>query len=235
MTSAADTLNPEVMKDGNSGYKLQLAMGPNQIIQDAMVKNCAIGLRDIIYIVWKTMIQYADDYNIQQLADAMSPGQPFLDAKAMENFDFIDRKMINIDLALGFLSDENRITRQQLIMQAQQQFAQAMMQLDPSVPELFAKLRRPFEDTLYALGVKHCDAYLPTLEEATKIAQSKAQQGPGIAEQEVQSKVGLNQAKTKESQSVSELNVKKMQDIEMDNFFEMQALKAGKLTAVQVD
>jgi hypothetical protein len=51
----------------------------------------------------------------------------------------------------------------------------------------------------------------------------------------VQSKVGLNQAKTKESQSVSELNVKKMQDIEMDNFFEMQALKAGKLTAVQVD
>jgi hypothetical protein len=235
MTSAADTLNPEVMKDGNSGYKLQLAMGPNQIIQDAMVKNCAIGLRDIIYIVWKTMIQYSDDYNIQQLADAMSPGQPFLDAKAMENFDFIDRKMINIDLALGFLSDENRITRQQLIMQAQQQFAQAMMQLDPSVPEMFTKLRRPFEDTLYALGVKHCDAYLPTLEEATKIAQSKAQQGPGVAEQEVQSKVGLNQAKTKESQTVSELNVKKMQDIEMDNFFEMQALKAGKLTAVQVD
>ena len=235
MTSAADTLNPEVMKDGNSGYKLQLAMGPNQIIQDAMVKNCAIGLRDIIYIVWKTMIQYSDDYNIQQLADAMSPGQPFLDAKAMENFDFIDRKMINIDLALGFLSDENRITRQQLIMQAQQQFAQAMMQLDPSVPELFAKLRRPFEDTLYALGVKHCDAYLPTLEEATKIAQSKAQQGPGVAEQEVQSKVGLNQAKAKESETVSALNVKKIEDIEMDNFFEMQALKAGKLTAVQVD
>jgi hypothetical protein len=235
MTSAADTLNPEVMKDGNSGYKLQLAMGPNQIIQDAMVKNCAIGLRDIIYIVWKTMIQYADDYNIQQLADAMSPGQPFLDAKAMDNFDFIDRKMINIDLALGFLSDENRITRQQLIMQAQQQFAQAMMQLDPSVPEMFNKLRRPFEDTLYALGVKHCDAYLPTLEEATRIAQSKAQKGPSVAEQEMQSKVGLNQAKTKESQSVSELNVKKMQDIEMDNFFEMQAMKAGKLTAVQVD
>lgn len=235
MTSAADTLNPEVMKDGNSGYKLQLAMGPNQIIQDAMVKNCAIGLRDIIYIVWKTMIQYSDDYNIQQLADAMSPGQPFLDAKAMENFDFIDRKMINIDLALGFLSDENRITRQQLIMQAQQQFSQSMMQLDPSVPELFTKLRRPFEDTLYALGVKNCDAYLPTLEEATKIAQSKAQQGPGVAEQEVQSKVGLNQAKIKESETVAALNVKKIEDIEMDNFFEMQAMKAGKLTAVQVD
>jgi hypothetical protein len=38
------------MKDGNSGFKLQLAMGPNQLIQDEMVKNCAIGLRDVIYI-----------------------------------------------------------------------------------------------------------------------------------------------------------------------------------------
>jgi hypothetical protein len=50
MTSPNDVLNPEVMKDGNSGYKLQLAMGPNQLIQDEMVKNCAIGLRDMIYI-----------------------------------------------------------------------------------------------------------------------------------------------------------------------------------------
>ena len=50
MTSSGDVLNPEVMKDGNSGFKLQLAMGPNQLIQDEMVKNCAIGLRDVIYI-----------------------------------------------------------------------------------------------------------------------------------------------------------------------------------------
>ena len=235
MTSAADTLNPEVMKDGNSGYKLQLAMGPNQIIQDAMVKNCAIGLRDMIYIVWKTMIQYSDDYNIQQLADAMSSGQPFLDAKAMENFDFIDRKMINIDLALGFLSDENRITRQQLIMQAQQQFAQAMMQLDPSVPEMFAKLRRPFEDTLYALGVKHCDAYLPTLEEATKIAQAKAQQGPSPEQQEIQTKVEMNKAKAGETAMNTQLIKKKIEDIDVDNYYTGMAAKKGKLSAVEMD
>ena len=68
MTSPNDVMNPEVMKDGNSGFKLQLAMGPNQLIQDEMVKNCAIGLRDVIYIIWKTLIQYSDDYNIQQLA-----------------------------------------------------------------------------------------------------------------------------------------------------------------------
>lgn len=235
MTNPGDTMNPEVMKDGNSGYKLQLAMGPNQLIQDEMVKNCAIGLRDMIYIVWKTMVQYADDYNIQQLADAMAPGMPFLDAKSMENFDFLDRNMINIDLALGFLSDENRLTRQQLIMQAQQGFAQVMMQLDPSVPEMFIKARRPFEDTLYALGVKHCDSYLPTLEEAQKIAQAKAQQGPGAAEQELQSKTDLNKAKTQESQTVSALNIKKAEDIDMDNFFEMEAMKKGKLSAVQID
>jgi len=235
MTNPSDTLNPEVMKDGNSGFKLQLAMGPNQLIQDEMVKNCAIGLREAIYIVWKTMIQYEDDFNMKQLADACLPGAPFLDAESMKNFEFIDRKMINVDLALGFLSDENRITRQQLIMQAQQQFAQVISQLDPSVPELFAKARRPFEDTLYALGVKHCDSYLPTMEEAAKIAQAKAQQGPGAAEKEIQSKVDLNNAKTEESKTVSALNMKKAEDIDMDNFFEMEAMKKGKLSAVQID
>ena len=236
MTNPSDTLNPEVMKDGNSGYKLQLAMGPNQLIQDEMVKNCAVGLKDLIYIVWKTMIQYSDDYNIQQLAEAMLPGSGgFLDAKSMENFEFIDRNMINVDLALGFLSDENRLTRQQLITQAQTQFAGILMQLDPSVPEMFEKARRPFEDTLYALGVKNCDSYLPTFEEAAKMFQAKQAAGPGMAEQEVQSKVDLNKAKTQESQTVAALNMKKAEDIDMDNYFESQAMKAGKLSAVQVD
>ena len=236
MTNPGDTLNPEVMKDGNSGYKLQLAMGPNQLIQDEMVKNCAVGLKDLIYIVWKTMIQYSDDYNMQQLAEAMLPGSGgFLDAKSMENFEFIDRNMINVDLALGFLSDENRLTRQQLITQAQQQFAGIVMQLDPSVPEMFQKARRPFEDTLYALGVKHCDSYLPTFEEAAKMFEAKQAAGPGIAEQEIQSKVDLNKAKTEESATVAALNMKKVEDIDMDNYFESQAMKAGKLSAVQVD
>lgn len=236
MTNPADTLNPEVMKDGNSGYKLQLAMGPNQLIQDEMVKNCAIGLKDLIYIVWKTMIQYADDYNMQQLAEAMLPGSGgFLDAKSMANFEFIDRNMINIDLALGFLSEENRLTRQQLIAQAQAQFAQIVAQLDPSVPELFVKARRPFEDTLYALGVKNCDSYLPTMEEAVKMVQAKSQQGPSPEQQEIQSKVGLNNAKTQESQSVAALNLKKAEDIDTDNMFEMMAAKRGKLSAVEID
>jgi len=235
MTSPGDVLNPEVMKDGNSGFKLQLAMGPNQLIQDEMVKNCAIGLRDVLYIVWKTLIQYADDYNIQQLAGVCGKGKPFMDAISMNNYEFIDRKLINIDLALGFLSDENRLTRQQLIGQAQQQFTALLGQLDPSVPELFAKVRRPFEDTLRVLGVKDVDAYLPTLEEAGRVAASKAEQGPSAEQKEVQSKVDLNNAKVEESKTVSALNMKKAQDIDTDDMFEAIAAKRGKLSSVQID
>lgn len=235
MTSPNDVLNPEVMKDGNSGFKLQLAMGPNQLIQDEMVKNCAIGLRDVIYLTWKTLIQYADDYNIQQLAAACSKGAPFMDAISMKNYEFIDRKLINLDLALGFLSDENRLTRQQLITQAQTQFTQVMMALDPSVPELFLKARKPYEDTLRVLGVKDVDAYLPTIEEAAKIVQAASQKGPSAQEQELASKTELNKAKAQESQTVSALNIKKAEDIDTDNMFEALAAKRGKLNAVQVD
>jgi hypothetical protein len=165
----------------------------------------------------------------------MGKGAEFLDAKSMDNYEFIDRAMINIDLALGFMSDENRLTRQQLIMQVQAQFAQALMQVPPEMPEMFAKLRRPYEDTLYTLGVKHCDAYLPTMEEAMKLAQVKAQQPPSPDSQETQSKVELNKAKTQESQTVSALNLKKAEDIDTDNMFEMMAAKRGKLSAVEID
>jgi hypothetical protein len=213
MTSPTDTMNPEVMKDGNSGFKLQLAMGPNQLIQDEMVKNCAIGLRDAIYIMWKTLIQYSDDYNIQQLAGTCLKGAPFMDAVSVENFEFIDRKMINIDLALGFLSEENRLTRH----------------------EMFIKVRRPFEDTLRVLGVKDVDAYLPTFEEAAKIIQASMSKGPSPEQQEMQSKVALNNAKVQESGSVTALNIKKAEDIDMDNYYEGLAAKRGKLSAVQID
>ena len=235
MTSPNDVLNPEVMKDGNSGYKLQLAMGPNQLIQDEMVKNCAIGLRDMIYLVWKTLIQYEDDYNIQQLAGVVSNGKPFMDALSMKNFEFIDRKLINIDLALGFLSEENRLTRQQLIVQCQTAFAQAMMQLDPSVPELFAKVRRPYEDTLRVLNVKDVDAYLPTIEEAGKIAQARSQQGPSMDDQEKQTKMDLNKASTQEKVAQAELLYKKIEDIDIDNEFVKKAAASGKLSAVEID
>jgi len=235
MTSPSDVMNPEVMKDGNSGFKLQLAMGPNQLIQDEMVKNCAIGLRDVIYIVWKTLVQYSDDYNIQQLAGVCAQGKPFMDAISIQNFEFIDRRMINIDMALGFLSDENRLTRQQLIVQAQGAFTQAMMQIDPSVPELFIKARKPYEDTLRVLGVKDVDSYLPTMEEAAKIAQAKSQQPPSPEQQEISSKVAVNTAKTEEIAANTAFTKRKTQDMDTDDYFESLAAKRGKLSAQEVD
>jgi hypothetical protein len=234
MTSPSDVLNPEVMQDGNSGYKLQLAMGPNQLIQDEMVKNCAIGLRDVIYIVWKTLVQYSDDYNIQQLAAVCGKGAPFMDAKSVENFEFIDRKMINIDLALGFLSDENRLTRQQLIGQAQMQFSQLIAQMPP-MPEMFVKMRRPFEDTLRVLGVKDIDAYLPTLEEAAKVIAQKQQQGPDADTQEKQSRVELNKAKVEQTKADTMLTAKKTENVDVDNMFTAIAAKRGNLKAVELD
>ena len=236
MTNPSDSLNPEVMKDGNSGFKLQTAMGPNQLIQDEMIKNCAIALQDVIHLVWHTMIQYADDYSIQQLAHVCSEkGEGFIDAESMANYKFIDRKMINIDLGLGFMSDENRLTRQQLITQAQQQFAQVMMQLTPDMPEMFEKARRPYEDTLRILGIRHVDAYLPTLEEATKILQEKAKAPPPVEDQLHQSKAELNKATAQEVMAKAGLVSKQTQDIDVDNMFDAMAAKKGKLKDVRID
>jgi len=211
-------------------------MGPNQLIQDEMIKNCAIALQDVIHLVWHTMIQYADDYSIQQLAHVCAEnGGEFLDAKAMANYQFIDRKMINIDLGLGFMSDENRLTRQQLITQAQQQFAQVVMQLPPDMPEMFEKARRPYEDTLRTLGVRHVDAYLITLEEASKIAQAKSQQPPPAEELLHKSKAELNKAMIGEVQAKTGKVVKETQQMDVDNMFDAIAAKKGTLKDVRVD
>jgi hypothetical protein len=54
MTTPTDVFNPEVMSPGNSAAKLQIALTPNQIIQDNTVKNCAEGLKEAIWLVWRT-------------------------------------------------------------------------------------------------------------------------------------------------------------------------------------
>jgi hypothetical protein len=68
MTTPADVFNPQIMEPGNSGAKLSLALSPNQIIQDNTVKNCAEGLKDAIWLTWRTLIQYGDDYGVKKLA-----------------------------------------------------------------------------------------------------------------------------------------------------------------------
>ena len=237
MTSPQDVMNPEVMKDGNSGFKLQLAMGPNQLIQDEMVKNCAIGLTDVIYLVWRTLVQYSDTAYVQRLAQACDPESQgvFHDAVALENYEFIDRKDINVDLAIGFLSDENRLTKHKLIIAGQQEFAQTLMTLGASLTEaLFQKIRLPYADTLYTLGVKNIDEYLITFEEAMTSAQAKAQAGPGPEEQEILSKVELNKAKAQESQIKAQAELADLQGTSASKQLEILAAQSGKLHGVEV-
>jgi len=180
MTSPQDVFNPEIMDAGNSGAKLNLALSPNQIIQDNTVKNSAEGLKDAIWLIWRTLVAHADDYGVRKLAQEFHPeGKPiFLDGEAFDNMDFNDRKTIHIELALGMKSEENALQRSQIIKQAQTQLnaevAQAV-QAGITSPDLFKKMRKPYEDTLYTLGVKEADTYLVTIDEVTEMAKQAAQ------------------------------------------------------------
>jgi hypothetical protein len=170
MTQPADVFNPEVMAPGNSGIKLQMALTPNQIIQDNTVRNCAEGLKEALWLTWRTLIQYGDDYGVKKLAASCHPDkQPvFLDYLAWDDMNFCDRKQVHIELALGMMSEENALARTQIIQKCQQDLystVQAMVGSGTLTPEMFKKVKKPFADTLYQLGVKDCDTYLPSDEE----------------------------------------------------------------------
>jgi hypothetical protein len=210
MTQPQDVFNPEVMAAGNSGQKLSMALGPNQIIQDNAVRNAADGLKEAIYLVWRTLIQYGDDYGVRKLAALNSPDkQPvFLDYQAWDNMNVFERKQIHIELALGMMSQENRVQRQQLIQQTQMQFVgvlQGLVQQGIFDPAMIDKIKRPFADILYAVGVKDADTYLPNNEEIQKLiqqaqqqaqqAQQAAKENPPAEEVYKRSQAALNEAK----------------------------------------
>ena len=179
MTTPQDVFNPEVMAPGNSGVKLQMALTPNQIIQDNTVRNCAEGLREALWLTWRTLIQYGDDYGVKKLAASSHPDKlpEFLDYKAFDDMNFCDRKQVHIELALGMMSEENALARTQIIQKCQMELyntVQGMVAAGSLTPELFKKVKKPFEDTLYQLGVKDCNTYLPSDEEAAAmIAQAQ--------------------------------------------------------------
>lgn len=207
MTTPQDTFNPEVMAPGNSGIKLQLALTPNQIIQDNTVRCAADGLKDAIWLVWRTLIQYGDDYGVKKLAATFHPqGEPvFLDAAAWDDMSFTDRKQMSVQLAVGMLSEENSLARIQIIQQAQTQLYAAlssMAQQGTLTPEMFAKVKKPYEDMLYLLEVKDVDTYLPSDQEVVAMIQQAQQAAesaePSPAEQKDLSVAQLNQAKTQQ-------------------------------------
>ena len=188
MTQPGDVFNPEIMASGNSGQKLAMALGPNQIIQDNAVRNAADGLKEAVYLVWRTLIQYGDDYGVKKLAATCSPEgiTGFLDYQRWENMNQFNRKQIHLELALGMMSSENRIARQQVIQQTQMQFVSTLQGLVAQGifdMGMIDKIKKPYEDTLYAVGVKDSDTYLPTDEEIQKLIQQAQQQQAQAAEQ----------------------------------------------------
>jgi hypothetical protein len=176
MTTPTDVFNPEVMAPGNSGVKLQLALSPNQIIQDNTVRNSAEGLKQALWLVWRTLIQYGDDYGVKKLAQKYHPdGAPeFLDFKAWDDMNFCDRKQIHLELSIGMLSEENALGRLQIIQKCQSDLyatTSSMVAQGTLTKEIYQKVKKPFADTLYVLGVKDCDVYLPSDDEVVQMIQ----------------------------------------------------------------
>ena len=232
MTTPQDVFNPEVMAPGNSGIKLQMALSPNQIIQDNTVRNAAEGLKEALWLVWRTLIQYGDDYGVKKLAQASHPDKKpeFLDFLAWDDMNFCDRKQVHLELALGMMSDEIALGRLQIIQKCQTdlyQMVQAMVGAGSLTPEMFKKVKKPFEDTLYVLGVKDCNTYLPTDEEVMAMIEA------GKA-------AGANKQPTPEDQqklSVAKLNDTKVKQIEAEisgtdanSQLNFMAMAAGKPT-----
>ena len=174
MTTPQDVFNPEVMAPGNSGIKLQLALSPNQIIQDNTVRNSAEGLKEALWLVWRTLVQYGDDYGVKKLAQQFHPAKTpeFLDYMSWDDMNFCDRKQIRMELSLGMMSEENALGRLQIIQKCQQDLYQtttSMVTAGTLTKEVYQKVKKPFADTLYVLGVKDADTYLPSDEEVEQM------------------------------------------------------------------
>jgi hypothetical protein len=210
MTTPQDVFNPEVMAPGNSGIKLQMALTPNQIIQDNTVRNCAEGLREALWLTWRTLIQYGDDYGVKKLAASSHPDKLpiYLDYQAFDDMNFCDRKQVHIELALGMMSEENALARTQIIQKCQQDLyntVQGMVQSGTLTPDIFKKVKKPFEDILYQLGVKDCDTYLPSdaevktmIDQAEQAAKTRE---PSAADKKDLSQANLNDTRAKQIQA----------------------------------
>ena len=207
MTTPQDVFNPEVMSAGNSGVKLQMALSPNQIIQDNTVRNSAEGLKEAIWLVWRTLIQYGDDYGVKKLAATCHPDKKpeFLDYLSWDDMNFCDRHQVHLELALGMKSEENALGRLQIIQKCQTDLygiVQGMVGSGTLTPEMYKKVKKPFADTLYVLGVKDCNTYLPTDDEVVAMIEAgkKAAEGkePSADDKQKLSVANLNDVKAKQ-------------------------------------
>jgi len=209
MTTPSDVFNPEVMAAGNSGIKLQLALTPNQIIQDNTVRNSAEGLKEALWLVWRTLIQYGDDYGVKKLAQNFHPDKlpVYLDYQSWDDMNFCDRKQIRMELSIGMMSEENALGRLQIIQKCQADLYQTttgMVQAGTLTKEIYQKVKKPFADTLYVLGVKDADSYLPSDEEVQQMisqgAEAMKNREPSAEDKKRLASAALDDAKTQQIQ-----------------------------------
>jgi hypothetical protein len=166
---------------------------------------------------------------VKKLAASSHPDkQPiYLDYQAFDDMNFCDRKQVHIELALGMMSEENALARTQIIQKAQMDLyntVQGMVTQGTLTPEIFKKVKKPFEDILYQLGVKDCDTYLPSDEEV-KVMIDQAQEA---------AKTRAPSAEDKQRLSVADLNATKaaqikaeLEGIDAESQLDYMAIAAG--------
>jgi hypothetical protein len=74
-------------------------------------------------------------------------------------------------------------------------------------PEMYKKVKKPYADTLYTLGVKDCDVYLPSDEEIGKMMQQaqEAQKNKQPSPQDQKTLADAELAKVKTQQIAAEV------------------------------
>ena len=161
-------------------------------------------------LIWRTLVAYGDDYGVKKLAQEFHPEKKpiFIDYESFDDMNYNERKTIHIDLALGMKSEENSLQRLQIIKQVQTQLAgeiTAGVQSGALTPNAFKKIKKPYEDMLYVLGVKDSDAYLPTEQEVMAMVQqaqaAAKQKTPTPEEQKQTASAQLDQARAQEIQA----------------------------------
>jgi hypothetical protein len=189
---------------------LQLALTPNQIIQDNTIRNSAEGLREALWLVWRTLVQYGDDYGVRKIAQQFNPEKTaeFLDYTSWDDMNFCDRKQIRMELSIGMMSEENALGRLQIIQKCQSdlyQVTQGMVASGTLTKEIYQKVKKPFADTLYVLGVKDCDSYLPSDDEVIQMIeqgkQAMANKEPSPEDKKRLASAALDDAKTQQIQA----------------------------------
>jgi hypothetical protein len=103
------------------------------------------------------------------------------------------------------MSEENSLNRLQIIQKCQtglMQSVQGMIAQGMMSPELYKKIKKPYADTLYTLGVKDCDVYLLSDDEVAKMMQQAQQaaqnQQPSPDDQKKMADAKLNEAKAQQ-------------------------------------